>query len=463
MTDITRIPRMIRARVWEGELDRLPRWRAVPLYALRGLWAVMRDLHAGDLNLHAMSLVYTTILSIVPLLAVSFSVLKGFGVHEQLEVALMDALLPLGEQGAEIGRRIMEFVGNVKAGVLGSLGLAFLLYTAVSLMQKIEHAFNVIWHVPEERPLTQRFSYYLSVILVGPVLIFSSLGISASLMSTEVVSTLSAIEPFGTLIGLVGLLLPFLLVMAAFTFIYLFIPNTQVRITSALAGALVGGLLWNLAGWAFAAFVVTSAKYTAIYSAFAALIVFMLWLYVAWLVLLVGASVAFYHQHPEHLSLQRGEDRLSPRMAERLALALLAEIAADFSAARPRPALDVLAARLRIPGGIAAGLVHAMERAGLIVASGEAPPGWLPARPPDAILLSDAMAAVRADGEILTLSPGGVAVAPAVDALVDRLEQSRETALAGQTLADLAAGARQPEPAPAAALRPTGRPGDAAE
>ena len=100
----------------------------------------------------------TTDLSIVPLLAVSFSVLKGFGVHEALETAMMKTLMPLGDKGVEIGLRIIEFVDNVKVGVLGSVGLALLLYTVLSLMQKIELAFNFIWLVPQERPLAQRFS-----------------------------------------------------------------------------------------------------------------------------------------------------------------------------------------------------------------------------------------------------------------------------------------------------------------
>jgi membrane protein len=238
-----------------------------------------------------------------------------------------------------------------------------------------------------------------------------------------------------------------------------------VRIVSAFAGALVGGLLWNLAGWGFASFVVSSTKYTAIYSAFAALIVFMLWLYVAWLVLLVGASVAFYHQYPEHISLERGERKLSPRMVERLALALLTEIATDFAAGGSRPTVDDLATRLRVPNGTAAGLIHAMERDGLIVATAEAPAGWLPARPPDSILLSDIMAVVRADGEIPSLSPGGTEAAPAVNKLLDSLERERETALHGKTLADLVATSRQPseQDATTAALRPAGERGSAAE
>jgi len=240
-----------------------------------------------------MTLVYTTILSLVPLLAIGFSVLKGFGVHEQLETALTQALLPLGDKGAEIGGRIVEFVDNVKVGVLGSVGLALLIYTVISLMQKIEGAFNFIWHVSQERPLAQRFSNYLSVILIGPVLVFSSLGVSASLQSTDLIKTLTAIEPFGSLINFAGTMLPFALVVGAFTFIYVFMPNTRVKLTSAFAGAFVAGLMWNMACVFFAKFGVSSAQYTAIYSAFAALIIFMLWLYIGWLVLLAGARAAY--------------------------------------------------------------------------------------------------------------------------------------------------------------------------
>lgn len=437
MFDLASLPRMIHARVWDADLSLLPSWQATGIGLVRGLWALVRDVRQGDLGLHAMSLVYTTILSIVPLLAVSFSVLKGFGVHQQLEAMLMETLLPLGARGAEIADRIIGFVENVKAGVLGSLGLALLMYTVVSLMQKIEHAFNFIWRVPEERPLSQRFTYYLSVILIGPVLVFTSLGLSASLMSTEIVAALTRIEPFGTVIQAASLLLPFAMVVAAFTFIYVFIPNTRVHLLSAFAGALVAGFLWHLAAWAFAAFVVTAANYTAIYSAFAALIVFMLWLYVAWLVLLIGASAAFYHQFPEHLSLGRGELRLSPRMMERLALAMLVEIARDFAAAGPKPATEDLAARLGIPSTVAGRVVHALERDGLIVATAGEYTGWLPGRPPHALLLADVLATVRAEGEAPPLAPEAAWVPPAVEELLDGLETGLRTALAKMTLADL--------------------------
>lgn len=276
-------PQQLKERVtnalWSVDLAGLPAWERLLVRAMRIAYVVVRDLADGQLTLRAMSLVYTTLLSLVPLLAVSFSVLKAFGVHNQIEPLLLNLLAPLGEKGLEITRRIIQFVENVKAGVLGSLGLALLIYTVVSLIQKVERAFNFTWHVTHERPFSQRFSDYLSVIVIGPVLVFAALGITASVMSTSVVRRLSAIQPFGCLLAFGGRVIPYLLVIAAFAFIYVFVPNTRVRARSALAGAVVAGVLWETTGWVFASFIAGSARYTVIYSTFAGLILFMIWLY----------------------------------------------------------------------------------------------------------------------------------------------------------------------------------------
>ena len=186
-----------------------PGYRAWGLRALGVFLVVLRDLAFGQLTLRAMSLVYTTLLSIVPMLALSFSVLKAFGVHNQIEPALGRFLEPLGERGAEVTQQIIQFIANMNVGVLGSLGLALLLYTAISLIQKIEMSFNFIWHVPEPRRFGTRFSSYISVLLVGPLLVFSALGITAAVSSIGVVKGLLAIEPLGRLAAEIGKLLPY--------------------------------------------------------------------------------------------------------------------------------------------------------------------------------------------------------------------------------------------------------------
>ena len=419
-------------------MSSLPWWKALLIRVLRVFYVVIRDLLEGQLTLRAMSLVYTTLLAMVPLLAVSFSVLKGFGVHNQIEPLLLNFLRPLGERGVEVTSRIIGFVDSVKAGILGSIGFALLIYTVISLIQKIERACNDTWHVNRSRPLSQKFSDYLSVILIGPVLVFSALGITASVMSTAVVQKMVAIKVFGSLMELATKLVPYLLVIAAFTFVYIFVPNTRVRFRSALTGGLVAGVLWETSGWAFASFVVKSAKYTAIYSGFAILIMFMIWLYLSWLIVLVGASVAYYHQHPESVTSYRRELRLSNRMQEKLALLVMFLVGNNYYDNLPALTLEEFAQSLNVPMEALEPIMEALEGYGLLSQTANEPPTYLPARPLDTAELKDVLDAVRGANEIVDLKPQSESAELAVDQLVDHIDQAMAGALRGSTLKDLA-------------------------
>ncbi|MBT7663327.1 MAG: YihY/virulence factor BrkB family protein, partial [Rhodospirillaceae bacterium] len=359
--------------IWQTDLTGLPAWRSGPIVAMRMAAAIARDLAKGQLTLWAMSLVYTTLLSLVPLLAISFSILKGFGVHNQIEPMLLGLLEPLGPQGVEITERIIEFVDNVKVGVLGSLGFAMLFYTVVSLMTKIERAFNTVWHIEQERSLGQRFRDYLSVLVIGPALIFAAVGIGASIASHAMVGTLAAIEPLGTVIRLAGKLIPFLMIAGAFSFMYAFIPNTKVQVRAALCGGMVASLMWNLLGWIFASFVVGSVKYPAIFSTFATLIFFMIWLYVGWLILLVGANIGFYVQHPTYLRGRGGSQRLSHRAREKLALTLTTLIAQHYYQRKQPWSAEALSAELRIQNDPVLDVLSVLEQAGVIKATADTP------------------------------------------------------------------------------------------
>ena len=438
MTKKNRVETVFRKNVWEVELSSLPWWKALLIRVLRVFYVVIRDLLEGQLTLRAMSLVYTTLLAMVPLLAVSFSVLKGFGVHNQIEPLLLNFLRPLGERGVEVTSRIIGFVDSVKAGILGSIGFALLIYTVISLIQKIERACNDTWHVNRSRPLSQKFSDYLSVILIGPVLVFSALGITASVMSTAVVQKMVAIKVFGSLMELATKLVPYLLVIAAFTFVYIFVPNTRVRFRSALTGGLVAGVLWEASGWGFASFVVKSAKYTAIYSGFAILIMFMIWLYLSWLIVLVGASVAYYHQHPESVTSYRRELRLSNRMQEKLALLVMFLVGNNYYDNLPALTLEEFAQSLNVPMEALEPIMEALEGYGLLSQTANEPPTYLPARPLDTAELKDVLDAVRGANEIVDLKPQSESAELAVDQLVDHIDQAMAGALRGSTLKDLA-------------------------
>ncbi|MCK9386337.1 MAG: YihY/virulence factor BrkB family protein [Nevskia sp.] len=330
----------IHAWLWAREPSSPLERRALHLarYAL----ALLRDLIEGEISLRAMSLVYTTLLSLVPFLALAFSVLKALGVHNSLQPILLKLLEPLGDQATVITSSIIGFVNNIKVGVLGSIGVGMLLYTALSMISKIESSFNFIWKIDQTRGFTQRFGEYLSVLIVGPVLVFSALGITASVRSSTVVTRLAEIEPFGTAILALTELAPYALIVGAFTFMYGFIPNVRVRWRSAAAGGLFAGIAWQSASIGFARFVGSAGSYSAIYSGFAIIIILLIWLYLGWLIILFGCRLAFYIQHPRYLAGTAEAAPPGSRAAEFLALQLTAQVARRFLNGEPALSLDAL-------------------------------------------------------------------------------------------------------------------------
>jgi membrane protein len=421
--------------LWSIDRSSLGRPGSLLVDALRIVTVVVRDVVSGEITLRATGLVYSTLLSLVPLLAVSFSVLKAFGVHNALEPFLLNLLTPLGSTAADLAQRIVGFVNNMKVGVLGFVGLGLLIYTVVALIQKVEEAFNVIWRVRSPRSILQRFSDYLSVVLVGPVLVASALGLTASLMSMTLMQKLVAFGPIGDLVFAAGKLLPYVLVCAAFAFIYVFVPNTKVRFVPAVTGAVTGGVLWETVGWGFASFIVASTQYGAIYSGFAALILFMLWLYLSWLILLIGAEVAFYCQNPQYLRISGEAWIPDSRLIEQAALAVMFLISRSFRIDGQPWNVDLLAQRLGLSPERVGEIVDALKKSRLIAETVEGPHALLPSRDLGTISLRDVYEAVRGSG----CGKAGQSIAriEAVEGIAASVEEAIGGSLDGTTIGDL--------------------------
>jgi membrane protein len=427
--------------VWNEQAEQ-PRWRLWLVELMRLTWAVSRDLAAGQLTLRAMSLVYTTLLSLVPLLAIAFSMLKGFGLHNQIEPLLQNAFEPLGERRDEVVERIVAFVDNVQVGVLGTVGFILLFYTTISLMQKIEQAFIDVWQTSGARSFSERFKDYLTIIIVGPLLIFVAVGLTATVMSDPWMQAVSRIRPLGWFIDLLGWLLPIAVAVLAFAVIYVFVPNTRVRWIPALTGGLVAGVLWNGLGWLFAGFVAHATRYTAIYSGFATPILFMIWLYVGWLIMLIGASIAFYRQHPEYLAGRQLAEDLSASDRDRLALQALCVIGERFYSAQPPPDADHVGRLLFVPEQTVQQLLAPLEEAGLLASTATTPGGYLPARPWEHASVYEALHALQvASNTRSTIRASTEARRSAsirsIDAVLDERERAMKHALAGISLKQL--------------------------
>ena len=435
--DIKALQQYFLDQVWNKALDEMPLLQQRLIIALRITHLIIRDLMDGMITLRAMELVYTTILALVPLLAVSFSVLKGFGVHNQIEPMLLNLLQPLGEKGVEITDKIIGFVDNTRAGVLGSLGLALLMYTVVSLLQKIERAFNYTWRVTQHRRIVQRFSDYLVIILIGPVLLFSALGMTASVSSMSMIQRAMEIEAISSVIKLVAHLIPYLLVIGAFTFIYILVPNIKVKFRSALMGGVVAGVLWETTSWLFAVFVVNSTKYTAIYSAFATMIIFFIWLYMNWLILLIGCSIASYHQQPSQRTLRSRIVRMSNRMREYLALMIMLLVARHYHLRKDAWTVETLSEKLNVDTNVCEMLVNRLVDVGLLLAGTGEIAAYVPAYDYSNMKLSEIVLALRQSGEDDHLSLANMSHEDVVDEIYSKIESGITTSLADQTLYDL--------------------------
>lgn len=408
-----------------------PLWKLTRI--LRYPYALIRDITRGELTLRAMSLVYTTLLSIVPIIALSFSVLKGLGYHRELEPVLYSFLEPLGERAYDLTAQVMGFVDNVRGGVLGSLGLIFLLYTLISTVQKVEESFNFVWRVEQPRSLGRRFSEYLSVMVVGPAIIVAALGLIAAVGSSAFVQTLSEYRPFDTVLLVLGKITPYILVSGVFTFMYGFVPNTKVQLRAALIGGVAAGAAWAFSGMVMTRFVSSATTTMVIYAGFAIVIVALIWLYVSWLILLLGAQLAFYVQNPQYLRPGRGLIHLNSSLRERVALSIMYLIVSDYRTAQHRWTVNRLAEHLDLPGAALTPIMDALEHRKLLLLAED--DSWVPARDPHAIQLNDVLDAVRHDsaGPRLGKLRG---IAPAVEA-ARVAEQSLLDSLKGRTMAEL--------------------------
>jgi len=427
------ITRPIERWLWPGRAQRpahVSRWRVLARYA----YALLRDLGHGDLSLRAMSLVYTTMVAIVPLLAFAFALIKGLGLHQDFEPLLGRFLAPLGPRGAELTQQILGFVDNVSGLALGSLGIAILLFSALSMAQKVEGSFNFVWRVDRPRSFARRFSEYLSVMLVGPLVMLLVMGFTAVLGSTAAVTRLSEMPYVGSWFVALGSLVPYVLIIASFSFLYVFVPNTRVRLIPAIVGGLFAGVLWAGGGSLFTTFVVSVSRAEAIYSGFAIIFVAMGWLYLSWLILLLGAQLAFYVQNPDYLPLGQRAPSTSNAVRERLALSAMLLVARDFEKPGHGWRIESLAARIRVPRNLLDPVATALMNAGLLSRTSEN--RLIPGRDLRRIELAEVLAAVRSSEHDLHHETDDV-WDPTVDAVAHSIDDAIRKSLAGRTLADL--------------------------
>lgn len=409
---------------------------ALLLRGLRYPFAVLRDLSRGQINLHAMGLVYTTLLSIVPLIAFSFAILKLFGVHRELQPLIFEFFRPLGADANRVTANIMQFAEGVSSSLLGSVGLALLLWTLVGTIQRIENSFNFLWRVQRPRSIGRRVAEYLGLIVLGPLLLVAFIALVHTAIETDAAHRLVNLPVVDRLWSLGLNIAPYVMVSAIFAWLYHFIPNTQVRWIPALSGGLAAGILWAAVGKIFTALVVYTSRLTLVYAGLAVVVAALIWTYLGWLILLVGAQLSFYLQNPNYLRLGLVPLRLSNVEREELALRMMFLIAKSHHDSARRWTVGGLARHLGLPAIGIADVANNLETHGLLTQNDKEE--LIPGRDSADIRLADILEVVR-NQRAGHIAPRDVVI-PEVDGILRDSAAQWRASVGGKTLRDLIAG-----------------------
>lgn len=350
----------------------------------------------------AAALCYTTLLALIPLLAVGLSVAKGFlkestaTVVPQLLDQFVTRIAPQLEFSAEgrqqVVTQIQGFIGNIDAGTLTTVGTVALILVAIRLLMTIEATFNDIWGVRQGRPIWLKVIYYWAAISLGPVALFTAVAFTGRAEFQRALGTIAVIPGAQRFLFAA---VPYLILWLGFGALYMLMPNTKVRWRAALAGGIVAGTLWQLNSLLNAMYVSQVVTYNKIYGGLGIIPVFLVGLYLSWVIVLLGAQVCYAVQNRRALVSRTAAERVDQKCRERYACRLVLLVTQRFLRSQPPLAVTELADQLGAPPQVLNQIITRLIEAGVLAETGDDELKLVPARPPETVCLSDVLHILR--------------------------------------------------------------------
>ena len=363
----SKITNFIKTDIWRIRVRNLPRRKSFFIKQLRILLLAIRGFHGDKCPLQASSLTFYSILSVVPVVAMAFGVAKGFGFQKLLEKQLLEKFPGQEEVMMQVVNFALSLLENTKGGMIAGIGVAVLLWTVIKVLSNIERSFNTIWEIKKSRTFGRKFSDYLSIMLISPILVIMSSSVTVFITTqvTLIAEKIALLGIFSSLIFFILKLLPYCLVWILFTFIYILMPNTKVNFSSGFIAGVFAGTIFQLAQWAYIYFQVGVAKYNAIYGSFAALPLFLVWLQLSWLIVLLGAEISFAHQYVDTYEFEPDCQQISPAFKKVLSLQIAHLVIMTFSKGEKPLTASKISYALEIPARLVQQILDEFVESGI--------------------------------------------------------------------------------------------------
>jgi membrane protein len=322
--------------IWQARIGEISAIRWMQIRLIRTAILSVRGFARHRGILRASALTYFSLLSMVPVAAMAFGIAKGFGLERRLQEELLEKFAAQQEVVHQVIEFAQNLLDNTKGGMIASIGVVILFWSAVKVLSNIESAFNHIWGV-RSRPFIRKLSDYLAIMLICPVLVI--LSGSVTVFITHQVGVISGrfelLQVVGPAIFTLLKLLPYAIIWVLFTLVYLIMPNTRVRFDGAMLAGVIAGSTYQIVQATYIHFQIFVTRYNAIYGSFAALPMFLLWLQVSWIIVLVGAEISHAYQKADAVDVSDGGQGLSVSQTRLLALTICRHVVRRFQRGKP--------------------------------------------------------------------------------------------------------------------------------
>lgn len=355
--------------VWRMRQDELPKAKSFGLKALRVTLFAFKGFNEDKCGVVAAALTFWTLFSIVPLFAMAFGIAKGFGLEKLLQERLYEQM-----QGQEeVINMVIEFsnrmLDTTSGGLIAGIGLGILFFTVIRLLGNIEVSMNEIWGVKEHRNWVRKFSDYLAIMVVCPVLLIvvSSLNVYIASQVESITEQVELLSVFSKFITFGLKILPFFVLWNVFSFIYTVMPNTKVNILSGLVGGIAAGTIYQLFQGLYLNLQFWFSSTNAVYGSFAALPLFLFWLQISWLIMLLGAEISFAFQNVDTYELEPDCLKASSRFRKLAALRITNLIVKAFVSGDAPLSESRIASQIEIPSRLVKELLFELTESGVLV------------------------------------------------------------------------------------------------
>lgn len=322
----------IRNDIWSVELDEYSKGKHRSLRVIRIVLLSLRGFTENAVQLRASALTFYTLMSLVPILAMGFGIAKGFGLEHKMDMLIHEKLTTapaLADKLVEFANALLQRTG---AGLVAGIGVVMLFWSIIKVLNNIERSFNAIWQINSPRPWLRKFSDYISMIIIAPLLLITASGVNVYIRS---VLQKAASDPEILLIVKTYVLwllrfVPYILIPLLFALLYVVMPNTKVKFSSGLIAGIVAGAIFVGVQWGYLYFQFGVSRYNAIYGSFAAIPLFLVWMQLSWLIVLLGAELSYAVQNVSLYEFEHETKHLSARRTKELSLLLLNTIVERF-------------------------------------------------------------------------------------------------------------------------------------